>query len=126
MQQMERVSKLKKAGEILTLKCPNCGKAHVFHKMKYPFVGAPQMKEVCENCGYVFDREPGYFLGAMYVSYGLAVVEGLIAFLLARWLIFGITDMNLALVTVAAILLCATWNYRLARVIWMNIFPKRS
>lgn len=120
---MEKVSKFRKVGEILRLKCPNCGKTNVFYKMKYPLIGTPEMKEVCENCGYRFDREPGYFLGAMYVSYGLAVIEGLIAFLLAKQLIYGLTSINLALVTVAAILLCAMWNYRLARVIWMNIFP---
>lgn len=120
---MEKVSKIRKVGEILTLKCPNCGKTNVFYKMKYPVIGVPRMKEVCENCGYRFDREPGYFLGAMYISYGLAVVEGLIAFFLARWLVFGLSPVTLALVTAAAILLCAMWNYRLARVIWLNIFP---
>jgi hypothetical protein len=81
------------------------------------------MKEECEHCGYKFDREPGYFIGAMYVSYGLAVLEGLIAFLLAKYLIFGLSPLNLALVTVGAIMFCAMWNYRLARVIWLNIFP---
>jgi len=121
---MENVSKIKKAGQILTLKCPNCGKTSVFHKTKYPLLGIPQMKEVCENCGYRFDREPGFFLGAMYVSYGLAAIEGLIAFLLARQLIYGLSGINLAMVTIAAILLCAMWNYRLARVIWMNLYPQ--
>jgi len=30
------------------------------------------MNDPCPTCGLVFQREPGYFLGAMYVSYGLA------------------------------------------------------
>ena len=26
-------------------------------------------------CGLKFEREPGYFLGALYISYGLGVVS---------------------------------------------------
>ena len=32
------------------------------------------MHERCPSCSLKFEREPGYFLGAMYLSYGLALV----------------------------------------------------
>jgi hypothetical protein len=32
------------------------------------------MYDRCPACGLRFEREPGYFLGAMYISYGLGVV----------------------------------------------------
>jgi uncharacterized protein (DUF983 family) len=40
------------------------------------FRGWPKMHLRCPACGLLFDREPGYFLGAMYISYivGLAMV----------------------------------------------------
>jgi uncharacterized protein (DUF983 family) len=110
-------------GRILRLRCPRCGKSNVFHPTRFPFVSEPKMKQECEHCGYKFDREPGYFLGAMYVSYGLAVLEGIIAYFLAKYLIFGLSPLTLALITAAAILFCAMWNYRMARVIWLNVFP---
>jgi hypothetical protein len=81
------------------------------------------MKDECEACGYRFDREPGFFSGAVWLSYGLAVVEGLVAFFLVKYLIFGISLTNLILVTIAVVMLLAMWNYRLARVIWLNVFP---
>jgi hypothetical protein len=31
------------------------------------------MHECCPVCGLKFEREAGYFLGAMYISYGLAL-----------------------------------------------------
>ena len=31
------------------------------------------MHDCCSTCGLRFNREPGYFLGAMYISYGLAL-----------------------------------------------------
>lgn len=32
------------------------------------------MNERCAACDLRFEREPGYFLGAMYISYGLGLV----------------------------------------------------
>ncbi len=32
------------------------------------------MRERCPGCGYVFEREPGYFVGAMYINYGITAV----------------------------------------------------
>ena len=32
------------------------------------------MAERCPVCDLRFEREPGYFLGAMYISYGIALV----------------------------------------------------
>jgi uncharacterized protein (DUF983 family) len=38
------------------------------------FRGFPKMCERCSICDLKFDREPGYFLGAMYLSFGLGVL----------------------------------------------------
>lgn len=122
---MEKVLNLRKVVQVLRLKCPNCGKANVFYKAKYPVIGMPKMRETCEYCGYNFNREPGYFMGAVYLSYGLAVLEGILAFFLARYLIFGLSKSNLFFITLCAVLFCASWNYRLARVIWLNLYPVR-
>lgn len=32
------------------------------------------MQPYCEVCGLKFEREEGYFLGAMYISYALALI----------------------------------------------------
>jgi hypothetical protein len=46
------------------------------------------MHERCPVCDLKFDREPGYFLGAMYVSYGLGIaVVAIFATLL--WFVTG-------------------------------------
>src|SRR3954464_5104940 len=52
---------------ILRRRCPECGQGPVFS-------ATWTMNTRCPVCGLVFGRgEPGYFTGAMYVSYGLAV-----------------------------------------------------
>jgi transposase-like protein len=109
---------------ILSEKCPNCGKTHVYKDNGNRFTHVPHMKERCEACNYKFEREPGYFIGAMYLSYGLAVLQGIIAFLLANVLIAGISDASLILITCSTIILFAFPNFRLSRIIWMHIFPQ--
>jgi len=48
-------------------------------------VGFPSMHERCPVCALKFEREPGYFLGAMYISYGVALVT-IVVLALALWL----------------------------------------
>lgn len=107
---------------ILKEKCPNCSHGHVFKKQANPFK-MPVMNEKCEVCGYKFDREPGYFLGAMYVSYGIAVIFGLLTYLVCY---FFFPSLPLIYVPVAMILVIAAIsrkNFKLSRVIYIHLFP---
>ena len=61
--------------------CPHCRKSAVYYPTKSIF-HMPEMKVKCDNCNYKFDREPGYFLGAMYISYAIAVFLGITTFVL--------------------------------------------
>jgi hypothetical protein len=44
------------------------------------------MEKRCPVCDLKFEREEGYFLGAMYISYGLALVTIAILALILWWL----------------------------------------
>ena len=52
--------------EGLRLKCPRCGKGQMFS-------GLFKMRTECGNCHFRFEREAGYFVGAMYINYGMTV-----------------------------------------------------
>jgi Protein of unknown function (DUF983) len=78
------------------------------------------MHERCPSCGLKFEREPGYFLGAMYLSYGLALVE--IVFLAA--ILWTFTRWSLQSVTVWAILIFLPTAPALtlfSRVLWIYL-----
>jgi uncharacterized protein (DUF983 family) len=107
---------------IIREKCPHCGKGHVFEN-NTKWCTIPVMKEACEVCEYKFDREPGYFIGAMYLSYGLAVLQGLLTFLICH---FGFPQMETIwkpVLIIAVILLFAKKNFKLSRVMYIHIFP---
>lgn len=53
----------------LTKKCPRCGGGHVYDSWF-------RMKERCPTCGLLFEREPGFFVGAYLINF--AIAEGLL------------------------------------------------
>jgi hypothetical protein len=78
------------------------------------------MYERCPVCDLRFEREPGYFLGAMYVAFFLAVpflfsVMGLL------WLATGWGYSDLMLFGGLAQLLATPVVFRYSRVIWMYL-----
>jgi uncharacterized protein (DUF983 family) len=65
--QRANVSALK---AILHQLCPRCRAGTIFRKSVFLF---PAMRERCPVCDLKFEREEGYFLGAMYIGYALAL-----------------------------------------------------
>ena len=107
---------------ILHEKCPNCGQSDVFKKDAVIFK-MPVMNEKCANCLYKFDREPGYFIGALYISYGIAVFFGILTFLLFYFSFPTLPLVFTPIAIVAVLLLIAKKNYKISRIIYIHIFP---
>ena len=103
-------------------KCPNCGKGHVF-KQDTGFFQLPVMNDYCDHCQYHFDREPGYFIGAMYISYGLAVLQGIATFLICHFFFPSLSTAWQATLVILVMLLCGRKNYKLSRILYIHIFP---
>jgi len=67
-------------------RCPRCRLGGIFRGSI--FRGFPKVQERCPVCDLKFAREAGYFIGAMYISYGIALLTiTLIAALL--WAVTG-------------------------------------
>ncbi|MFT5860998.1 MAG: hypothetical protein ACI865_003116 [Flavobacteriaceae bacterium] len=103
-------------------KCPNCGEGHVFEKSAGVF-RMPLMNVRCSECDYRFEREPGYFIGAMYLSYGLAIAQGVLAFLLSSFLLPEITIEWVIVIVTFPMLLMAKKNFKWSRILYIHIFP---
>lgn len=100
---------------ILLQRCPRCLSGHVYH-------GLMSMHDTCPECNHQFGREPGYFTGAMFVSYTLAVPLLFIIFIIL-WQVFSTTlplTFNL-LVTFIVFLPFVPIIFRYSRVIWMHV-----
>lgn len=54
--------------------CPRCRQSYMF-KEPIQLTAPLDMKEKCRNCNLKFEPEPGFYFGAMFVSYGLACLS---------------------------------------------------
>ena len=105
-------------GAIFHQRCPRCRLGAIF---RYSiFRGFPKMCERCSVCDLKFQREEGYFLGAMYISFGLAlVIIALIAALL--WAATGWWITKATIWAVVLFLPLAPAISLFARVLWIYL-----
>jgi hypothetical protein len=77
------------------------------------------MNDPCPVCGLLFKREEGYFLGAMYISYGLSSLTLLFFFFALRALLPEWDGPVVALLALIPYLPLVPVVYCYSRVLWM-------
>ena len=96
---------------ILMQRCPRCRKGPVFH-------GLMSMYPTCRVCGLVYEREPGYFIGAMYASYAFGLLTT------AYWLpmlLLGVNPFLVVIIPTVHLILQIPLCFRYSRVIWLHV-----
>ncbi len=77
------------------------------------------MNPECPHCGLKYQREPGYFLGSIYVNYGLTAWLVTISYFTLYFT--GWVDPQTALWLVAGgAVIFPLWFFRYARSIWLG------
>jgi uncharacterized protein (DUF983 family) len=101
----------------LHAKCPRCRRGDLFANSMYGFKTQVMHKE-CSYCGLRYEREPGYFYVAMFVSYALTTLQ-MIAIGVLTYMITKEDDSPwIYMATIfTGIILLSPFNYRYSRVI---------
>lgn len=110
---------------VFKAKCPVCHEGDVFdNKGIYDIRDMDKMHATCSNCGHKFEKELGFWYGAMFVSYALTVAASVATFVLT-YLIYpeATVWVYIAAITVMAFILSPI-NFRASRLLWMNMFSK--
>jgi uncharacterized protein (DUF983 family) len=106
-------------------KCPRCHKGELFeqrnpYKLKQLF----DMPKRCSHCDQLYELEPSFFYGAMYVNYALTVAISVAVFV-AMLVLGDEWEMHEYLIGITAgIFLFSPITFRLGRSIWINMFIK--
>lgn len=102
---------------LLNAKCARCRKGDMY---KPGFINQ-KMYERCSCCDLFFERHPGYFYVAMFVSYALAVAE-IVSFSVATFVLSGGSENVYLYLTVilSAVVLLAPFNFKFSRVLHMH------
>lgn len=99
----------------LTKRCGRCGSGHLFDRWT-------KMKPDCPRCGLHFEREQGYFAGALAIN--VISTGGLMIAALVIVLVFTVPDVNvvLALSVLAPIALFGpiVW-YPFSKTLWVAV-----
>lgn len=115
----------KRLYSVLFNKCPKCHKGNFFkNNSAYKKLNEfDKMHDHCPVCNESYIRETGFYVGAMYASYGLTVLYGLALFALLVVLLKIDILFYLILFSVSLFILLP-WIYRKSRLIWINLFVK--
>ena len=105
--------KISRLQAIWRLRCPRCLSGEVFESLW-------KMRRTCPSCQLEYEREQGYFLGAMYISYGMALALSvpMVLCLMVFWN-FSINEFLLVLLLTLALLSPLLLRY--SRILWMHI-----
>lgn len=109
---------------IFRMKCPRCHQGNLFEtKNPYNFSDIDKMPDNCPSCNQKYWLEPGFYYGAMYISYGLTVALSVAVFV-AMIVLWEFDIMWYLGLNFGSILLLFPPIFRLSRSIWINIFVK--
>jgi len=106
--------RLSRFGAMLRMRCPRCLRGKLFR-------GLMDMWERCPQCGFLFEREEGYFTGAMYASTIITLPLVFLIFLIG-WLFSSKTLLAaeiLLVVTTLVTLPLIPLIFRYSRTLWL-------
>lgn len=78
------------------------------------------MNASCPQCGYQFYREPGYFLGAMVLSYFASSALG-ISLLITLFAGYQVEIIPAAIASVITVAILNPFLYRVSRIFWIQM-----
>lgn len=107
---------------VLLDRCPVCGKGKVFPSSNLFSFKLSKMNDSCPVCHTSFHIEPGFYWGAMYVSYVLNVAELVITYFICRLFGTGTFDWTNLIVMILAIIILSPFNFRISRLLWLYWF----
>ncbi len=112
---------------ILNNDCPHCHQGKVFKEKSIFFkFSFPKMNEFCCHCHQKFQKEPGYFFGAMYVNYGLTVAQAITTYCIAHFFFKQTFDLRIIPIIMVVIVTLSPLNIRLSRLLWLYMFRNYS
>ena len=110
---------------VLNCSCPKCREGNLFAPLEAKKPGSWfEMEKKCRNCGQTFEPEPGFYFGAMFISYALNT-----ALFIVVWVVYSQLTADFSIwvllvwMGVAALGMLPIF-FRISRSIWISIFVR--
>jgi uncharacterized protein (DUF983 family) len=98
-----------------TLRCPRCGSGHLFRRYVH-------LRPACPRCRLHFEREPGYWTGALAVNIAMVMAVFVVAFVVI--LVLTVPDVPVGpslAVLVPVMVLGPVVGYPFSKTLWMAL-----
>jgi phage FluMu protein Com len=107
---------------VLEAKCPRCRKGDMFMYPWYKITKFHSANKYCPVCNLRFEIEPGFFFGAMYMSYAFIVA---IFSIVGVFLYYVLDDPSIMVYIIGinlAVLILLPLIFRYSRVLYLYLF----
>ena len=109
---------------ILAMKCPRCRTGNLFTVPgSFQYRQLTVMPKACPSCGQNYLPEPGFYYGAMFISY---IICGFwfLGFIAVCMFVFDLSVDTSFILLFVMIALLFGWIFRISRSIWIHINVK--
>lgn len=102
------------------MRCPRCRKGKLFSTPTFSFSKPFFMPNHCDKCGQKYFLEPGFYYGAMFISY---IISGFFCLIVVGVLMLGLdldvwTSFAILLAILAVLFI---WFFRISRSIFIHM-----
>ena len=106
---------------LLKGKCPRCREGELFTHGAYNLRRFSLMNEFCPHCGVRLEPEPGFYQGAMYVSYAFTVAV-LVILSIILFFLGNPSEWTAISIIITVMIILAPLNYRYSRILYLYLF----
>jgi uncharacterized protein (DUF983 family) len=107
---------------LLEGRCPKCRQGKMFMYPASNVLRFNSMNAECPHCGQKLQPEPGFYQGAMYVSYAFTLMFMIVISLILYYLAGDPSEWVYIGVVIAVMLLLVPLNYRYSRIVFLYLF----
>ncbi len=111
---------------ITQLKCPKCYKGDMFMYPLSKLHKFYKMHQNCPNCNVRFEPEPGFFFGAMYISYAFNIALMVSIFIAINVLVEAPKLWMYLVFIITPSILFVPINFRISRALMLHLFGGSS
>lgn len=105
---------------IFNLRCPRCRRGDLFPTGSFGFDKPFEQYEHCPACGQNYFPEPGYYYGAMFISYIGSGFFSLGFVMLLHWVLgWSMAGSFAALLAIGAVFF--VWWFRFSRSVYLHL-----
>ena len=102
-------------------KCPRCHQGELFVTSAFKLSSFYKMYRKCPACDQTFEPEPGFYYGAMFISYGMLVIMSIITWVFLFFVFQPIFEVYVVVILILNVLLLP-FIFRYSRTLYLYGF----